>query len=179
MCRSSSSTPPGSPGAIAIVPQNAVLIDGTVAENVDFFRGLPEEQVRRALSLADLTGEIDALPDGIHTRLGSDERALSGGQRQRLTIARALAGAPQILVLDEPTSALDTRSESAISSTIGAGAEDRVTIVVAHRFTTLRSCTRILVVDRGRIEFDGGPDEVARNSSFFRSMLDADAGRDG
>jgi ATP-binding cassette subfamily B protein len=161
---------------IAIVPQNAVLIDGTVAENVDFFRGLPEERVREALELADLEREVAALPDGIHTRLGSDERALSGGQRQRLTIARALAGRPQILVLDEPTSALDARSEAVISSTIGAGRDDRVTIVVAHRHSTLRACTRILVVDRGRIEFDGDPDSVARQSRFFRSMLDAEGG---
>ncbi len=112
---------------------------------------------------------------GSDTRLGSDERALSGGQKQRLTIARALAGRPQILVLDEPTSALDTRSESTISATIGADRHDRVTIVVAHRSSTLRSCSRILVVGDGRIQFDGTPDEVAARSSFFRSMLDIDA----
>ncbi len=161
---------------IAIVPQNPVLIDGTVAENVSFFRDLPEQRVREALTLADLDREVDALPDGIRTRLGSDERALSGGQRQRLTIARALAGRPQILVLDEPTSALDARSESTISATIGARREDRVTVVVAHRSSTLRSCSRILVVGGGRIEFDGTPERVAAQSSFFRAMLDGDAG---
>lgn len=159
---------------IAIVPQNAVLIDGTVAENVAFFRDLPETRVREALAMADLEREVEELPDGIHTRLGSDERALSGGQRQRLTIARALAGRPEVLVLDEPTSALDARSESAIAATIGEGREDRVTLVVAHRHSTLRSCTRILVVDGGRIAADGTPDEVAAVSAFFRSMLDSE-----
>jgi ABC-type multidrug transport system fused ATPase/permease subunit len=160
---------------IAIVPQNAVLIDGSVAENVAFFRDLPESRVREALAMADLEREVEALPDGIHTRLGSDERALSGGQRQRLTIARALAGRPEVLVLDEPTSALDARSESVIAATIGEGREDRVTLVVAHRHSTLRSCTRILVVDSGRIAADGTPDEVAAVSAFFRSMLDSEA----
>ncbi len=159
---------------IAIVPQNAVLIDGTVAENVAFFRDLPDSRVREALALADLEREVEELPDGIRTRLGSDERALSGGQRQRLTIARALAGRPEVLVLDEPTSALDARSESVIAATIGEGRENRVTLVVAHRHSTLRSCTRILVVDSGRIVADGTPDEVAAASAFFRSMLDSE-----
>lgn len=161
---------------IAIVPQTPVLIDGSVADNVAFFRDLPEERVLEALALADLEREVLALPDGIHTRLGSDERALSGGQRQRLTIARALAGRPEVLVLDEPTSALDSRSESAIAATIGRGAEGRVTIVVAHRSTTLRSCTRILVVEGGKVADDGSPEQVAERSAFFRSMLDTDAG---
>jgi ATP-binding cassette subfamily B protein len=160
---------------IAIVPQTAVLIDGTVGENVAFFRDLSDERVHEALAMADLEREIAALPDGVHTRLGSDERALSGGQRQRLTIARALAGRPEVLVLDEPTSSLDARSEAAIAATIGRGRQDRVTIVVAHRASTLRSCTRILVVDGGRVEFDGAPEEVAGRSAFFRSMLDTDS----
>lgn len=160
---------------IAIVPQDPVLIDGTVGENVAFFRDLSDTAVRDALALADLSHDVEALPDGLDTRLGSDERALSGGQRQRLTIARAVAGMPQILVLDEPTSALDTRSEATISSMIGSHREDRVTIVVAHRSSTLRSCSRILVVDDGGIAFDGRPDEVAARSAFFRAMLDADS----
>ncbi len=156
---------------IAIVPQDAALIDGTVEENISFFRALPEGQVVDATRQASLADEISQLPDGFGTRLGADERALSGGQRQRLTIARALAGRPEILVLDEPTSALDPRSEAAIAATIGEYAAGRVTLVVAHRYSTLRACTRILVLDGGRVDFDGGPDEVAARSSFFKAML--------
>lgn len=156
---------------VAFVPQQAALIAGTVAENVDLFRGLPEERIRTALEQAHLADEIDGLPDGIHTALGADERALSGGQRQRLTIARALAGEPEILVLDEPTSALDAISENSIRQMLAELPEGRVVIVVAHRYSTLRSCNRILVVRDGRIEIDASPDEVARRSDFFRTMV--------
>ena len=99
-----------------------------------------------------------------------------GGQRQRLTIARALAGRPEILVLDEPTSALDARSEAAIRRTITESRHDRVTIVVAHRYSTLRACTRILVLDHGSIQHDGDLDEVAARSEFFRGMLESESG---
>lgn len=160
---------------VAFVPQHPALIAGTVAENVDLFRGLPEERIRAALKQAHLAEEVDALPDGIHTSLGADERALSGGQRQRLTIARALAGDPEILVLDEPTSALDAVSENAIRRTLTELPPNRAVVVVAHRYSTLRSCSRILVLRDGVLEADATPDEVARRSDFFRAMV-TDAG---
>lgn len=156
---------------VAFVPQQAVLIAGTVAENVDLFRGLPEESITRAIKAAHLEAEVAALPDGIHTRLGPDDRALSGGQRQRLTIARALAGDPDVLILDEPTSALDALSENAIRETLSELPTGRLVILVAHRFSTLRSCSRIVVLDHGRVEMDATPEEVARDSDFFRTMV--------
>ena len=156
---------------VAFVPQRPALIDGTVAENVDFFRGIPEARLREALRQAHLADEIDALPDGILTRLGPDDRSLSGGQAQRLTIARALAGDPEVLVLDEPTSALDALSEEAVRQSLAELPEGRVVVVVAHRFSTLRSCGRILVFRDGALEIDATPDEVVERSEFFRSMV--------
>lgn len=156
---------------VAFVPQHAVLIRGTVAENVDLFRGLPESAIVDAIRRAHLESEIAALPDGIHTRLGPDDRSLSGGQRQRLTIARSLAGNPEVLILDEPTSALDAVSEHAIREALQEFAVDRLVIVVAHRYSTLRSCSRILALANGRIEADASPDEVAARSAFFRRMM--------
>jgi ABC-type multidrug transport system fused ATPase/permease subunit len=156
---------------VAFVPQQPELIAGTVAENVALFRDLPEARLRRAIEQAHLDEEVDALPDGIETRLSPDDRALSGGQRQRLTIARALAGDPEIIVLDEPTSALDAMSEHAIRQTLSELADDRLVIMVAHRYSTLRECTRILVLRDGRVEIDATPDEVAERSDFFRAMV--------
>lgn len=160
---------------VAFVPQHAQLIRGTVAENVSFFRDIDDDTVIEALKLAHLSDEIDALPHGIHTRLGPDDRALSGGQRQRLTIARALAGRPQLLILDEPTSALDAISEHAIRDMLSDIPDDLAVIVVAHRYTTLSTCHRILVLEHGRIEVDATPEEVARQSDFFRTMVDETA----
>ncbi len=157
---------------VAFVPQQSVLIAGTIAENIDLFRGLPEDRIRAAIKQAHLEADVEALPNGIHTRLGPDDRSLSGGQQQRLTIARALAADPEILVLDEPTSALDAVSEKAIRETLSELPAGRVVIVVAHRFSTLRSCNRILVIQDGRVEMDATPDEVAERSAFFRTMVD-------
>ncbi len=160
---------------VAFVPQRPVLIEGTVAENIDMYRGLDEDRLSRALAEAHLADEVAALPDGIHTRLGHDDRSLSGGQRQRLTIARALAGDPEIIVLDEPTSALDTISEIAIRKTLSEQSQNRLTILIAHRFSTLSSCTRIVVLEHGEVRADGHPDEVARQSGYFRKMQHGEA----
>lgn len=156
---------------VAFVPQQAILITGTVAQNISFFREIPETRVRAALRAAHLEDEINALPDGINTRLGPDERALSGGQQQRLTIARAIAGDPEILILDEPTSALDTVSEAAIRKTLEELPSRCLALIVAHRYSTLRSCSRILLIENGQIAADATPAEVAENSEFFRSMV--------
>jgi ABC-type multidrug transport system fused ATPase/permease subunit len=160
---------------VAFVPQSSALITGTVAENVDLFRGVSETRIRDALAQAHLLDEIDRLPDGIHTRLGNEERLLSGGQRQRLAIARALAGDPELLILDEPTSALDAISEAAIRHALTSLPDECIAIVVAHRYSTLRSCKRILVLTDGRLELDASPAEVAERSSFYQAMLGAES----
>ena len=96
-----------------------MLITGTITENIRFFReDIDDDAIRRGAADANVSSEISAMPDGFHTHLGERGTALSGGQRQRLSIARALAGRPSLLVLDEPTSALDGHSEALIRSTI-------------------------------------------------------------
>lgn len=159
---------------MAFVPQQANLIAGTIADNVRFYRDADPGTVRRALEQAHLASEIATLPEGEETRLGPETRSLSGGQRQRLTIARALLGAPDVLILDEPTSALDAVSEQAIRATLADMPPSVAVLIVAHRFSTLRSCSRILVLEGGRIVADGTPHEAASASPFFRRMWSGD-----
>lgn len=157
---------------VAFVAQEALLFTGTVAENLRFFRdGIGAEDLRKSAAQANLLEEVLSLPDGFDTHLGERGNQLSGGQRQRLSIARALVGHPDLLVLDEPTSALDGNSEALIRDTL-TDLKGRVTIVIiAHRLSTLDMCDRIMVVEGGQMTALGTPAELRQSSAFFRRAL--------
>lgn len=155
---------------VAMVPQNPVFLDGSIADNIRFFRSwLTEEDVRDAARAAHIEDEILAMPEGFETQLRGLSVGLSGGQQQRLTIARALAGRPGLLVLDEPTSALDTRSERLIRESINELPGGTTVIVVAHRASTLQVSDRILVLENGRITGFDRPDALERHQAFLGS----------
>ena len=159
-------------GRVAFVAQDALLFTGTVAENIRFFRdGIDDDTLRWAASQANVLSDIEALPHGFDTHLGERGSQLSGGQRQRLSIARALAGSPALLVLDEPTSALDGRSESLIRDTL-ATLKGRVTVVIiAHRMSTLDICDRIMVIEAGRMSAFDTPAALHRDSDFYQNAM--------
>ena len=142
---------------VAYVPQSPVMIPGTIADNVRFYRDFSDDDVERALELAHLAGEVADLPEGIHTAIGAGESGLSGGQQQRLAIARALVGRPELLVLDEPTSALDGVSEARIRRTLTELRGEMTIVIVAHRLSTLNFCTRLVAIVDGRVEAEGEP----------------------
>jgi len=148
---------------IGYVPQYVYLMDTTIRKNVAF--GLPEqsindEQVLKALELANLVQFVQALPNGLSTVIGERGVRLSGGQRQRLGIARALYGNPEVIVLDEATSALDEHTELEIVDSLREISHNHTLIVVAHRESTLTHCTRLIRLDCGRIVQDGTFAEV-------------------
>ncbi|GGB70050.1 hypothetical protein GCM10011314_06710 [Knoellia flava] len=157
---------------VSFVPQDPALFTGTVADNIRFFRDdIDDESMRRAAAQANVLRDITFLPDGFDTDLGERGSALSGGQRQRLSIARALAGSPSLIVLDEPTSALDGHSEQLIRNTI-VGLRGQVTVVViAHRMSTIDMCDRIMVVEGGRVTALDTPDALRATSAFYRQAL--------
>lgn len=158
----------------ALVPQEPRLIEATIADNIRFFRpDADDEAIRRAAAAAHVLGDIEALPAGFDTVLGPRGGGLSGGQRQRLTIARAMLGAPELLVLDEPSSALDVQSERLLAATIADLRGSTTLFIVAHRLTTLKSCDRIVVMTRGRIERVGTSAELLSIPGFYRSIAGA------
>ena len=136
---------------IACVSQEAVLLGGTVADNIRWFRDLDNEQLLAAAKQANIADEIDAWPAGIDTQVGHGGSQLSVGQRQRICLARALAAQPDILLLDEATSALDNASEERIRAALEALKGSVTMVIVAHRPSTLSLCDRIVRIDDGKI----------------------------
>ncbi|WP_206662350.1 ABC transporter ATP-binding protein [Propioniciclava sinopodophylli] len=159
---------------VAFVAQEPRLFTGTVAENIRFFRsGISDEDLRVAARQANVLADIEALPRGFDTHLGERGGQLSGGQRQRLSIARALVGRPELLIMDEPTSALDGRSESLIRDTMAELHGSVTMLVIAHRLTTLDLCDRIMVVEGGRLTAFDTPDQLVRSNRYYRKALES------
>jgi len=156
----------------AFVAQDATLLSDTVAANITFFRdGIDFARVRRAAEQAHVADEVSAIDGGFDSSVGERGARLSGGQRQRVSIARALAGDPQLLIMDEPTSALDVRSEAYIRQTV-ADLKGSVTIVIiAHRLSTLEVCDRIMIIQDGVLKAFDDPEVLARDNDFFREAL--------
>lgn len=158
---------------IAFVPQDCRVYDATIADNIRFFRpDVTDEQVRAAARRAHVHEEIEAMPNGYDTVLGSRGGALSGGQRQRVAIARALVRTPSMLVLDEPTSALDMRSESLVHETLEELKASMTLFVIAHRLSTLNTCDRIMVLRDGRLQALGEREVLQRDDEFYREALE-------
>lgn len=154
------------PGAIGYVPQDVVIVDGTIKENVCLGypqSSVPDELVIQALRDAQLMEFVETLADGIDSYVGERGSRISGGQRQRLGIARAFLTRPKLLVLDEATSALDAETESNISSVL-LELQGKVTVVmIAHRLSTVRRSDKVIYIDNGVIIAQGSFESI-RNS---------------
>ena len=136
----------------ALVSQEPVLLRGTIAENIAFYRECAREDIVRAADTARIRREVEELPDGFDTLVGEGAMGLSGGQRQRIAIARSLLASPECLVLDEPTSALDAANEELIEESLRGIPEHTIVVLVTHRPRLLKMCTRILSVAEGAVQ---------------------------
>ncbi len=145
---------------IGIVTQETLLFMDTVHDNIAYGLDASREMVIEAAKKAHAHAFITALSKGYDTPLAETGSSLSGGQRQRLAIARALLQDPPILILDEATSALDTESERAVQDALEALMENRTTLVIAHRLSTVQRATRICTMKQGRIVEVGTHDEL-------------------
>jgi subfamily B ATP-binding cassette protein MsbA len=161
---------------IALVSQEPVLFNETIADNIRLGRpSATEAEVQEAARLAGAWEFITAQPQGFDTLVGERGSRLSGGQRQRISIARAFLKDAPILILDEATSALDTDTERSIQQSLAQLMKGRTTLIVAHRFSTIRDVDRVLVFDGGRVVADGPREEVYRSNELFRRLWDNQA----
>jgi subfamily B ATP-binding cassette protein MsbA len=156
---------------IAMVSQNVVLFDDTVAANIAYGDPAPDfSKVQAAVRAAHLSEVIDELPDGLETPIGDNGSRLSGGQRQRLAIARAIYKDAPILILDEATSALDTESERAVQAALDTLMRGRTTLVIAHRLSTVERADRIVVLADGKIAEQGTHQQLLAKNGIYANL---------
>lgn len=155
---------------IAFVSQHVVMINDSIAANVSLGMGMDQEKVMQCLRAANLAQLMEELPQGMYTRVGHNATQLSGGQRQRLAIARALYKNAPVLILDEATSALDTESERAVQEALDHLMQDRTTLVIAHRLSTVRHANRIVVMDAGQIVETGSHAELLQRDGHYARL---------
>jgi len=158
---------------MAMVDQEAFLFNDTIANNISY--GDPEgslERIREAARQAYADEFIENLPEGYQTEIGDRGLRLSGGQRQRISIARAVYQNAPVLILDEATSALDTESESMVQEALNNLVENRTTIVIAHRLSTVKHADRIVLLDRGKICEIGTHEELLAREGMYRRLYD-------
>jgi len=156
--------------SIAIVSQETILFDDSVAANIGFGRlAASREEITEAAKAAGADSFIRALPQGYDAPVGEGGMKLSGGQRQRIAIARAFLKDAPILLLDEATSALDSESEAQIQAALVRLRQGRTTLVIAHRLATVRDADLIAVMDKGRVVETGRHEElIARRGHYAR-----------
>ncbi len=158
--------------AIGFVPQDPFLFSNTIRQNVAFGLDEPDDdRVSWAVRSAGVEADITSFPAGYATVVGERGLTLSGGQKQRLTLARAIAVAPPILVLDDALSSVDTRTEREILHHLGAVTEGRTSIVIAHRISTIRDADHIVVIDDGRVIEVGNHESLLGRNGVYADLF--------
>jgi subfamily B ATP-binding cassette protein MsbA len=162
---------------IGIVPQEPILMKGTLRENIAY--GCPAaspEAIREAARVADILEFVDSLPRGFDTEVAERGVTLSGGQRQRIAIARAIVRDPRLLILDEATSSLDLEAERAVRLAMRNASRGRTTLVIAHRLATVRDADRIVVLEGGRVVEEGTHEALLRSGGRYARLWSIQGG---
>lgn len=157
---------------IGIVTQEAIIFNDTVTANITMGEETDKERLVQAAATANAMEFINGLENKFDTTLGDRGSRLSGGQKQRLAIARAIYKNPPILILDEATSALDTESEKLVQDALDKLMQNRTSIVIAHRLSTVRHADQIIVLKQGEIVETGTHTELMDKNGFYRRLVD-------
>jgi subfamily B ATP-binding cassette protein MsbA len=159
--------------AVALVPQNPFLFDATVRENIEMGKSpYTDSTVEEVAKASHSTVFIEDFPNRFDERLGENGNRLSGGQLQRIALARAFYKNSPLLVLDEATSALDSENEEKIHEAMAELSKGKTTLLIAHRFSSIRLATRIIVLDKGKVVAEGPHDEVYEKCELYRNLYD-------
>lgn len=155
----------------ALVPQETTIFSGTAYENILYGNvDASEKEVENAAKLAEILDFFKSLPDGLNTYLGEKGIKLSGGQKQRIAIARAILRNPRILLLDEATSSLDNENERLVQIALDRLRENRSTIVIAHRISTIRNADLIIVLEKGKILSQGTHKQLLETCPLYQQL---------
>jgi ATP-binding cassette subfamily B protein len=158
--------------SVGYVPQEAFLFSKTLEENIRLGRpSASDEEVLRAVEIANLTGDVDSFPAGLDTVVGERGFTVSGGQRQRLTLARAAVTDPNILILDDSLSSVDADTERAILDQLDALMRGRTSILISHRVSTLANVDRIVVLDDGAVVEQGSHDDLIALDGMYADLF--------
>lgn len=157
----------------SIVFQDVTLFNSSIKDNIKIGKkGATDEEIQKAATIARCDEFIDKMPDGINTVIGENGQRLSGGERQRISIARAILKDAPIILLDEATASLDVENESLIQEALSALIKEKTVIVIAHRLRTIRNADKIILLNAGKIEAIGTDEELCKNSTFYKSLLE-------
>lgn len=162
---------------IGFVPQHTFLFDKSLRDNItyglslDDARAVTDEELKRVMHMARIDRFVRRMECGLDTLIGERGVKLSGGERQRVGIARALIRDPDILIFDEATSSLDPRNEFEIQEELDAASAGRTTIIIAHRYSTIRHVDSIIVMDRGSIAGRGTHEELMATCDAYRKLI--------
>lgn len=159
---------------IGIVMQNKVLFSGTIKDNIEFGnRELDERELAKALNIAQASEIIKNKENGLEEKVEENGRNFSGGQKQRLTIARAIAREPKILILDDSMSALDLLTDKKLRDELEKIKKDKIVIIVSQRISTIKDLDKIIVVDNGKIVGQGRHEELLKTSEVYKEINDS------
>ncbi len=145
---------------VALMLQDALFFNDTIRMNLTLSSNKSDEEIYSALEDAQLVSFVQALPDGLDTRIGKNGIRLSGGQRQRLAIARLILSDPKVVIFDESTSALDGKTEYDLYETLSTFLENKTTVIIAHRTTTIKQADYVYLIEDGKVKDEGTYEEL-------------------